>query len=178
MRFRRCLWVLLAAGHLVAVICGACHRLPNRSAGPVAQTVRWYARMSGADSNYGFFAPAVGAPHRGRFLLQDDEGSTWRDVFDQTNRSEARLRLSGIVESAFMSGEAEESPEWRKHLVRSWAAAMFRRHTSAVSLTLIVEAYDFPTMAEYRAGSRPRWQIVYQAELQRQSSAAKPRSEE
>ena len=176
MRFRRYLWVVLAAGHLVVVVCGACCCLPDTSLGPVAQTVRWYATMSGANSNYGFFAPQVGAPHRAKFSLHDDQGSTWSDVFDQTNSPEARLRLTGIVDSTFMSGEAVESPEWRKHLVRSWAATMFTRHPTAMSLTVLVEAYDVPTMADYRAGSRPSWQVVYRAQVQRHSPAVQAKS--
>jgi hypothetical protein len=168
----------LAAGHLVTVIGGACDCLPDRSLGPAAEIFQWYATMSGADSNYGFFAPQVGALHRARFLLQDDEGSTWSDVFDQSNSPEARLRLTGIVDSAFMSGEADESPEWRKVIVRSWAATMLTRHPTAVSLTVIVEAYDVPSMADYRAGSRPSWQVVYQAQVQRHSPAVQARTEE
>ena len=101
---------------------------------------------SGADSSYGFFAPAVGAPHQARFLLKDDSGSTWWDTFDQAGNSEARLRLTGIVDGAFMSGDVDEFPQWRKRLVSSWAATMFTRHPSAVSLTVTVEAYVVPSM--------------------------------
>ena len=172
MPFRRYFWILFSAGHLVAVVCGACYWLPDSNRGPAAQTVRWYATMSGADNSFAFFAPSVGALHRTRFLLQDDKGSTWWDAFDQTNSAEARLRLTGIVDAAFMSGDAEEFPEWRKQLIKSWAATMFTRHPSAVSLTVGVEAYDVPTMADYRAGSRPNWQKVYQAQLQRRAPAA------
>ncbi|MEX0611428.1 MAG: hypothetical protein WD738_23175 [Pirellulales bacterium] len=164
---RRYLLLTLAAGHLVVVVCGACCCLPDRSLGPAAQILRWYATMSGAGSNYGFFAPQVGAPHRVRFSLQDGQGSTSWDVFDEANNAEARLRLTGIVDYAFMAGTAAESPDWRKHLVRSWAAAMFTRHPTAVSLTAVVEAYDVPIMADYRAGSRPSWEVVYRAQVQR-----------
>ena len=174
---RRYLPLLLAAGHLGVVICGASNCIPDRHAGPPAQVCRWYATMSGAGSSYGFFAPAVGAPHRARFLLKDDSGSTWWDTFDQAGNSEARLRLTGIVDGAFMSGDVEEFPQWRKRLVSSWAATMFTRHPSAVSLTVTVEAYVVPGMAEYRAGSRPSWQEVYRADVQRRAAVDEERAE-
>lgn len=175
---RRYFWVLLAGAHIVVVVCGACHRLPDASQGPSARIFRWYATISGADNSYSFFAPNVGTQFRARFLLQDDKGTTWWDTFDQTRSSEAWLRLTGIVESAFMSGAAAESPEWRQRLVKSWAATMFTRHIKAVSLTVVVEVYDVPTMADYRAGSRPNWKIVYQAQVERLAPAIQARSEE
>ncbi len=164
------LWLLLAAGHLAVVICGASHRIPDRHAAPSIQMFRWYATMSGASSSYGFFAPAVGSPHRARFQLKDESGHTWWDVFDEAGNSETRLRLTGIVDDAFMSGDTDESPEWRQHLVSSWAATMFSRHPNAVSLTVTVEAWFVPGMADYRAGSRQNWEEVYRGEVQRRSS--------
>jgi len=173
MPLHRYLWLLLAAGHLATVGAGACHLLPDWSSGPPAQVVRWYATMSGAGTGYGFFAPVVGAEHRARFRLQDDQGRTWWDVFDETSSPEARLRLTGIVDLPFMSGRAGEFPEWRQRLVKSWAAAMFNRHPRAVSLEVSVEFYDIPTIAEYRAGSRPSWEVAYRARVQRDSPAGR-----
>lgn len=171
MRSRHCVCVLLAAAHLVVVICGAGDWLPDRSGGPPAWLVEWYATMSGAGSGYGFFAPAVGARYRARFVLRDVRGSTWTDTFDQSNSPEARLRLAGSADRAFASGEAEQSAARRERLVKSWAAVMFSRHPGAASLTVIVEAYDVPTMAQYRSGQRPSWQVEYEAHVQRDSSA-------
>ncbi len=167
---RRYVWIAWGATHLVVAIYGACYALSDRDEGPAAQAIGWYATMSGADSSFGFFAPVVGAPTRARFLLQDAEGSTWWDGFDHTSSPEARLRLIGIVDYAFMSGDAQDAPEWRRHLVKSWAATMFTRNPSAVSQTVVVEAYIVPSMADYRAGSRPSWHEVYRAEIQRESA--------
>jgi hypothetical protein len=177
MRFRNCLWTLLAAAHLVVVVCGANGCLPGRTGAPLAYLLRWYAQLSGADSQYGFFAPEVGSEQRARFLLQDDEGCAWSETIDQAHSPEARLRLINIVESPFMSGTAAELPEWRQELVKSWAATMFSRHPRAVSLTIVVEAYDVPTMAEFRAGQAPSWKVVYEARVQRGSRAANERTE-
>lgn len=164
---KRCFWMLLGAAHLVIVLFGACDWLPERNRGPAVQPLRWYATMSAADSGFAFFAPQVGSTHRVRFLLYDEQGQTRWDTFDQSHNSEAWLRLTGSVDSAFMAARAQEEPEWRQRLVKSWAATMLRRHPQTVKLEVVVEAYWVPTMAEYRAGARPAWQVVYQAQVQR-----------
>jgi hypothetical protein len=176
MRFRNCLWTLLGAAHLIVVVCGASGCLPERKSGPLAHLLRWYARLSGADSEYGFYAPDVGAESRARFILQDENGSTWTDALNQATSPEARLRLVSIVDP-FTGGAAQELPAWRRQLVKSWAARMFSRHPRAVSLTLIVENYAVPTMAQIRAGQRPSWMAVYQARIQRESANAEERTE-
>jgi hypothetical protein len=177
MRFRACLWLLLGAAHLIVVVFGACHWLPDRTGSPLAETLRWYARLSGADSEYGFFSPEVGSEHRTRFLLEDDHGSPWSDAIDRTSSREARLRLNNIADYPFMSGAAVESPALRQELVKSWAAAMFSRHPNAIAVTVVVEAYDVPSMADYRAGQRPSWKQVYEARLQREPSTPKEGTE-
>lgn len=169
-------WGLLGAAHLAVVVCGASGLLPERTGGPLVYPIQWYAKMSGAECRYGFFAPEVGSEQRATFLLQDDQGSTWSDTIDQATGSEARLRLISIVDNSFMSGAAEELPAWRQQLVKSWAANMFSRHPRAVSLTVFVEAYDVPTMADFRASQRPSWKVVYEARVQRNSLAAQERS--
>ena len=168
MNNRRRLWIPLGAAHLVMVICGAAHWLPERSKSAIGKAVECYGRMSGADSQFGFFAPAVVAGFRTRFILQDKRDDTWTDSLEQTKSPEAGLRLEGIVEHAFANGAAEESSARRERLVKSWAAALFTRHPQAASLTIVVEAYDVPTMAEYRAGRRPKWDTVYEARVDRE----------
>ena len=170
MSFRTCFWTLLALGHLGVVLCGACDFLPDCSQGPAAQLVQWYGTMSGARSQYGFYAPEVGARYRPRFILQDDHEFTWCDSFAETASPEAQLRLEGTVEAAFANGAPEESPASRQRLIKSWAAVMFNRHPSASSLTVVIEVYDIPFMAEFRAGSRPSWRAVYEAQLRRDST--------
>jgi len=176
-RLRAFVWTLLAVAHLVVVVGGASNTLPQRSSGMPGETLRSYARVSGADSEYGFFAPAVGAEQRARFVLMDADGFTWSDSLDEAKNPEARLRLMNIVEHPFMSGAAAELPAWREQLVKSWAANMFSRHPRAVSLTVIVEAYAVPTMAEFRAGQTPNWMTVYVAQLQRAPSLAHERAQ-
>src|SRR5262249_39300275 len=150
------------------VICGASYFAP--SATPGGRAYRWYAEISGADSSYAFFAPRVGARHRARFVLQDQQDATWVDALDETGSPEVRLRLTGLIEDPFMSGRATERPEMRERLIRSWAATMLTRHPTAASVTIEVEACDIPRIVEYRAGVRPRWVKIYQARVQRRAA--------
>jgi hypothetical protein len=167
MCFRTCVWTLLGTAHLIVVIVGASDGLSEPSPSAPMHLLRWYGRLSGADSRYGFYAPDVGSEYRARFVLQDNRGSTWRDDFEQGPSPEARLRLQGIIHWVFDDAVAQESPELRQRLMRSWAATMFTRHPNAVSLRILIEDYDVPTLAEYRAGRRPVWRILYEAQLQR-----------
>jgi len=164
-------WTTLAAGQVVLVVCGAAGWLPDRRSGPAAEPLLWYAEMSGADNQYSFYAPEVGASYRARFTLRDSHGGYWPASFEDTATPEARLRLSEIAASGFANDAAREYPERRVQMVKSWAAAMFHRHPSATSLAVVVEAYDVPTMAEYRAGRHPEWVAVYRAEVQRTPAA-------
>lgn len=172
MRIRHCCWTLFAAVHLLIVVSGAGGWLPDRCGGPLASVLLWHASMSGADSYYGFYAPDVGDEFRARFRVEDGQGFTWQDTFEQTRNPETRLRLGGIALHAFANSRAEESPQRRERLIKSWAAAMFTRHPGAVSVTVVVETYDVPTLSEYRAGQQPRWNVVYEAKVQRDAHSA------
>jgi hypothetical protein len=175
MCFQHWLWMLLAAAHLVMVVVGASGLLPDANSAP-GHSVQWYARMSGADSRFGFYAPAVGSEYRARFVLHDQFGGTWRDVFEEAKSPEARLRQQGIINWGFESAAERDSSEVRQRLVKSWSTTMFKRHPSAVSLSVVIEVYDVPTMSEYRAGSRPSWKTLYQAQVQFDPSAAPERT--
>src|SRR5262249_49107670 len=133
------------------------------------QVVQAYAKLSGADGQYGFYAPEVGAQYRARFILQDNQGNTRCDGLDEATCPEARLRLGGSVECVFANGTAEQVPKLRKRRVKSWAAAMFTRHPGAVTVTVVVEVWNIPTMAEYRDGLRPNWISVYHCQVLRDS---------
>lgn len=162
------LWIVLGAAHLVVVIVGASHLLPGRRTTGIGKAVECYGRMTGSGSQFSFYAPAVVARFRTRFILQDARGDTWTDSLEQTKNQEAGLRLEGMIERAFANGAAEESALRRERLVKSWGAAMFNRHSRAASLTIVVEVYDVPTMSDYRVGRRPSWETLYEARVERE----------
>lgn len=162
---RQLLIASLAIAHLIAVMCGAIRLVPKAT--PLGRAYRAYAVISGACNQYGFFAPRVGSKHRATFTLHDAEGRTWSDVLAETDNPEARLRLTGVIEDPFMSGQTDEKPEMRKRLIQSVGAKLLNRHPSAVSITVEVQASDIPTIDEFRAGARPGWTTIYRADVQR-----------
>src|SRR5262249_44898451 len=116
------------------------------------------------------YAPAVVALYRSRFVLENKRGASWSASLEKAKSPEAALRLQGMIECAFANGAAEESAPRRERLVKSWAATMFNCHPRAASLTIVVEACDAPTLAEYRGGRRAKWEIFYQARLKREAN--------
>jgi hypothetical protein len=84
-----------------------------------------------------------------------------------------RLRVGSVV-STFPVDEGEEA--LRRDLLASWAGSMLGRHPEAQKVEVRVEAYDVPSMAEYRAGARPQWVLVY-AETFVRDGAAEARAE-
>jgi hypothetical protein len=158
----RILAIVLAAVHLVLVVCGAVHfRLVPLQWGGIVQHT--YGALSGSDSGFGFFAPGVASALRATFTMTDDEGRTWTDVLEHGNNREARLRLGTVV-----SNFAEES--MRRDVAASCAATPFGRHPTARQVVVRVEVYELPPMDAYRDGARPEWVPVYEVTVSRENT--------
>src|SRR5262249_50739225 len=155
----------LATVHLLLVVCGAAglSLLPDGT-GP-GKALRWYGAMSGSDNGYGFFAPGVASQFRATFTLSDGAGRGWTDTLEGEPNPEVTLRIRSIV-GLFAEGGLGPA------LAASWAAKLFGRHPDARHLLVRVEAYDLPTMAEYRDGERPRWQPIYEATFARDGNSS------
>jgi hypothetical protein len=129
-----------------------------------------YGALSGTDSSYGFFAPAVGTQLRVTFELTREDGTKSEDVLTTGASHEADLRIGDMVAIFWMDDE-----DLRRSLVGSWAGRMLARHPEATSVVVRLDAYDLPTMAEYRRGERPDWAPHYEAEfVHRKSLDAAP----
>src|SRR5437016_3536232 len=92
--------LVLAAGHLMLVICGAAGFSPDpqtAKANPAKLGLAYYGSLSGSENGYGFFAPGVAPELRAVFTLSDDQGNTWSDVLDKGVSAEADLRVGGII---------------------------------------------------------------------------------
>src|SRR5262249_42632119 len=113
--------------------------------------VQLYGALSGVDNTYGFFAPDVGSQVRAAFILTDAHGRSWNESLEHGPTRECNLRLSGIVDSMFALSIEDDDQ------IDCWAAAMFGRHPTAETCTIRLQAFNVPTMAEYRAGKRPEW---------------------
>lgn len=126
-----------------------------------------YGALSGTDSSYGFFAPSVGTQLRTTFVLTDAAGNTTTDVLTTGVSKEADLRIGDMVAIFWMDDQ-----DLKRAMAGSWAGRMLARHAEAVRVAVHLDAYDLPTMAEYREGKRPEWGPYYEAVFVRRGSAS------
>jgi hypothetical protein len=150
----------VASFHLTLVGCGAAGVTWPPALGVAGRALACYGELSGANNGYGFYAPAVGTEQRAVVTITDEAGQAHTDVPAEGATHEARLRLGSIAGMLIQEGPGPR-------VAASWAAAMFGRHPGARQIVLRVEEYDVPTMAEYRAGTSPRWVPVYEANFSR-----------
>jgi hypothetical protein len=155
---------IVATLHLALVTAGAVGWSPPSGLGRAARTLDYYGAATGASHRFSYFAPGVASPLRAGFTLRDAAGRCWTDTLEEQANREAQLRIDSIVTN-FM--QAEFRPGLRRALAGSWAATMLGRHPQAERVLVRVEICDLPTMTQYRAGARPRWRPVYEAEFAR-----------
>lgn len=156
---RRTAAAALAAAHLTLVAAGAFGWHPP-ALGPAGRALDDYGALSGASSRFDFFAPAVASPLRATFTTIDAAGRARACALEDGANREAQLRIASVVTCFY---HAEYRPELRRALAASWAATVFGHHPAAERVVVRVEVDDLPTMAQYRAGWRPRWRPVYEA---------------
>jgi hypothetical protein len=156
MTVRHGICCVLAAGHIVLIACGAARLPVADGGGTTAKVLQNYGALTGADATYGFFAPGVSPQLRASFILDDGAGRTWTAVLDGGGNREVELRIGSILGSTSF-------PWLRDAVIASWAARMFARQPDAQFVLVRIEVYDLPTMEQYRAGTRPEWNIVHEA---------------
>jgi hypothetical protein len=155
MSVRHALIAVVAAVHLTLAVCGVAERYPLSEKSRGGKLLRLYGELSGTDRSFGFFAPSVAPEYRATFTLEDADGNTWDDVLERGATREAALRINTMIETVIGEEGLEDT------LARRWAQVMLRRHPRAVEVDVKVEAYTMPSMADYRAGARPKWETVY-----------------
>jgi hypothetical protein len=150
----------LALAHLALVGCGAFGGMDLLKQAPGGQLLHLCTTLSGAQTNYGFFAPAVAGTNRARFVITEGEGLDREVRPDDAPNYEVRVRTASLLHLFLV-------PELRDPFAASWAAQVFGRHPQAHAVTVRVEEYVLPTLKEYRDGQRPRWQPIYDATFAR-----------
>lgn len=162
---RHLAWAIAACLHLVLVICGAASVTlsgRNLALGILAQ----YSEVSGADTQYGFFAPSVASQCRAILTLRDAEGREWSD----TVAADPAAGFGWLTSSAIDS--IPRLPEnLRRALAGSWAAVMFGRHPQAVEVVVDSQIEMLPTMPEWDAGARPEWKSLYKSTFVRKADS-------
>jgi hypothetical protein len=152
MTARHAVCTVLAATHLTLATIWAFEGSPPVPDRPLAKKLlRLYGTLSGAENQFGFFAPDVGWQVRSTFALMDAAGRTWTDTHERGPNRECELRLGNIADTMFALDIVDEEQ------IHSWAAAALGRHPTAETCVVRIDAYHTPTMAEFRAGKRPEW---------------------
>lgn len=170
-RHKKTLLLTAALGHLTLVVLGALD-VCLWELGPPGKLAVVYSALSGADSGYGFFAPKVAAPRTARFTLVDEAGQVTVDTLPPRITREADIRVEDLVE---VFDNRRSDNEIRAELAAIWAAAMFKRHPEAVSITVDMGSWRVPSMAQTREGKPWRWKSIYRARVvrpPRQAAAA------
>lgn len=161
---------LLLAGafgcHLGLVVAGASH-LTSRVHGPVGRGLRLYDELSGAGESYSFFAPKVGPQLRARFVLTTPRGDRSEDTLEAGKSREVGFRVGNLAGTIYI---AAKRTDLRRAFLGSLAANQFGAHPEADRVQVDIQDWQMPTMAEYRAGARPRWHSLHDATFVRTSS--------
>jgi hypothetical protein len=153
--------------HLALVVAGAAHHTPLVH-GPVGRGLRLYDALSGAGDSYSFFAPTVGPQLRARFTVCTPEGTCSDETLDGGKSREVSLRLGELAGSVHV---VADRTDLRRAFLGALAASRFGAHPEAHRVQVSIEEWVVPTMAEHRAGARPRWSCLHEATFVRTASA-------
>lgn len=158
-RMERLLLVGALGCHLALVVAGAAH-LTSRLHGPVARGLRFYDALSGAGDSYSFFAPAVGPQVRARFTLSTPQGERTEETLEAGKSREVGFRLGNLAGTVHV---VARRADLQRAFLGALAASRLGAHPEANLVQVSIEEWVMPTMAEYRAGARPRWISLHDA---------------
>ena len=161
MRFKQSTVTCLVLLHLFSVAAFIWTDLPAHVPSKLNAALLLYKNLSGTFRDFTFFAPAVGSDFKAAFLLEDSDHRT-RVINFVTNNREADFRYRCLISSG-MRNEAG-----RDLFAQSWAALLLGSNPDAEKVTVAVKRFSLPTMADYRQGKRPQWQMIYVGEFIRQ----------
>ena len=160
---RELVWSAAAAAHLLLAVLGAVGWYPAGAAFP-GNVLAEYGEASGADSSYGFFAPAVSAQCRTTMTMRDATGRTWDDALLQDSSTVFGLRTATALDSF-----VKLPNKVQRGVAGSWAGVMFDRYPDAREVAVSVDIQMLPTMAEWRRDERPTWKLIYRGTFVRKA---------
>jgi hypothetical protein len=161
---RQLAWTAAALVHLTLVALSAAKvQLPGQGLATVLTAQ--YEDVSGADTEYGFFAPAVASQCRAVLTLRDAQGREWNDTVVDESSAQFGWRTGSAIDAI------PRLPErLRRALACSWAAAMFGRHSDAVEVDVDAQIEMLPTMDDWNEGARPEWTSFYKTTFVRKGA--------
>jgi len=158
-RMQRMFLVGFFSCHIALVVAGAAH-LTSSMHGPVGRGLRFYNALSGAGDSYSFFAPTVGPQLRARFILSSPQGERSEETLETGKSREVGFRLGNLAGTIYI---AAKRTDLRRAFLGALAASSFGAHPEASHVQVNIEEWVMPTMADYRAGVRPRWRVLNDA---------------
>ncbi len=150
--------LLLTMGHMSLAIIGAAY-LSLQSLPVIGGLLHSYSALSGAGSRFGFFAPNVGGNLRATFDLVGP-GDQQTSAALNGSSHESDLRIGNTVGILW---EKISDEKVRRSMAASWTAHILSKHPGVTKAVAKIEAYDLPTMENYRRGDRPLWRSFYTA---------------
>lgn len=166
-------WKHLAAAWFAAhIVCEALFALCPHPAGFWHYLPRWtltpvrlYGAFTGATGSYGFFSPDITPQLRARFMLSTATGEVEVPLYPPMNH-EAALRVSDLVDAQWDFRTDPKASEKNRALAASYAGKVLDRHPEARAVTVLVEYYRLPRLAE-GVQPDPGWQLFYRANFAR-----------
>lgn len=150
---RRLALLVIAAAHLgLATMGGVKMHLPGR--GWAQRAIAEYQVLSGTNVYYTFFVPSVDTQVRPVFELTDRSGRMTTDALSRAPSPEVATRIGNLI--SLLDYGDEDS---QRALLASWAGLMFARHPGAERVAIRIEAFELPSMEEYRRGREPGWHL-------------------
>lgn len=140
----------LALGHLVVAALFSTHVQAERFLPPaLLRALAVYGDLTGARTHFDYFAPEVAPQARAYILLTAADGATRRlDIRAANDEVNTRLAI-------MMSYLGDRRV--REFLMHSWCLHFLSAVPAAAAAEARVEIIELPTMAQARAGQRPRW---------------------
>jgi hypothetical protein len=165
MRASHLAWTAAALAHLALVVCGAVG-LELAGRGPALGIVAQYSDVSGADTQYGFFAPGVASQCRAVMTLRDAQGREWTDELADDPGTQFGWRTGSAIDALPRTPD-----KLKRSLAGSWAAVLFGRHPDAALVVVDAQIEVVPTMERWREGARPEWKSLYTSTFVRKDRA-------
>jgi len=164
------LWLLsgLGACHLGMVSMGAA-QADISSWGPIGIPLAYYSILTGANTGYSFFSPAIGPQFRAYFQVEDRDGKAFTDTLEKGKPQEVTTKIESLV---LLMGEAEDRPQLRRSVAASLSRKMFVKYPDATKVTVFFDVFDPPPLERYVEGERPAWENLYKATFVNKKSTA------
>jgi hypothetical protein len=132
------------------------------SYGFLGQVVSYYGTLSGAGESYGFFAPGISGQLGVHFDVISKNGKISTLTLKSDTNHEADLRIGNII-NHFQETESDHPENLRRSIAASLAGSVFGHDPDAKEVVVYLDQFLPVSMEEYRKGSRPQWESLYQA---------------